>query len=251
MSEGGLIGGIAMIVFHVLPPKMKQIEIALARCEAFQQTKDGAIVLAAKHIAMIKTELLHLWIIQEERTVEIDASLRNGVEELIGEKGNLEFCSLEQGWKEDAFRPSASFICTLGGEKGSESIAGDVPRRNDIIEDYQFPTFCPLTESRCRRQAIPIERSMVFVVTFADNHHDVWATLFCHVQNRQMLHACFQDFCFMCCHTHEMKGLNAAIIGGKEFRFRNRLRMFSLAIRDELQHLELMIHPYYPSTTQE
>ena len=68
-----------MIVLHVLSPKMKQIEIALARGETFQQTKDGAIVLAAKGIAIVKTEVLHLWIIQEERTIEIDASLRNGV----------------------------------------------------------------------------------------------------------------------------------------------------------------------------
>ncbi len=83
MGEGGLIGGIAMIVFHVLPPKMKQIEIALARCEAFQQTKDGAIVLAAKRVAMIKTEVLHLCIIQEEGTIEINAPLRYGMEELI------------------------------------------------------------------------------------------------------------------------------------------------------------------------
>ena len=222
---------------------MKQIEIALTRGETFQQTKDGAIVLAAKGIAIVKTEVLHLWIIQEEGTVEIYASLRNGVKELIGEKGNLEFCSLEQGWKEDAFRPSASFIGTLSGEKGSKSIACDVPRRNDIIKDYQLPSLCTFTESWCRGQAISVERCMMLIVAFTDDNHDVWTTLACHLQNRQVLHACFQSLCFISSHAHEMDGLNAAIIGGKEFRLGNGLRMVALAIAEELQHFELVVAP--------
>ena len=200
-------------------------------------------VLAAKRVAMVKTELLHLGIIQEERTVEIDASLRNGVEELIGEKGNLEFCALEQGWKEDAFRPSASFIGTLSGEEGSKSIACDVPRRNDIIKDNQLPSLCTFTESWCRGQAISVERSMMFVVAFADDDHDVWTTLVCHLQNRQVLHACFQSLCFISSHAYEVEGLNAAIIGGKEFRLCNGLSMVALAIGEELQHLELVVAP--------
>ena len=165
------------------------------------------------------------------------------MKELIGEKSNLEFCSLEQGWKEDAFRPSASFIGTLSGEESSKSIACDVPRRNDIIEDNQLPSLCTFTESWCRGQAISVERSMMLIVAFTDDDYDVWTTLFCHLQNRQVLHACFQSLCFISSHAHEVEGLNAAIIGGKEFRLCNGLCIFALTIGEELQHFEQVVAP--------
>ena len=65
-SESGFVGRIAIFIFHMLSPKMKQIEIVLSGFKTFQQSENCAIVFTSKTIAKIKTLGFDMRIVQKE-----------------------------------------------------------------------------------------------------------------------------------------------------------------------------------------
>ena len=241
-AEVGLFRRKAAVVFHVLPPKMQQIEISTSRRVVFEQMGDGAIVATAEAIAEIEAKTVEMRIVEKERTVEVDGSLRHALVKLVGDKSHLEAGAAKQQGEEHPVGPSARLVGTVRRQKGFERATGEVPRRDHVVKHDQLPVSAQAVELRRGRFAVAIEAGVVFVVTLSDHHHKVRRPR-CHAVHTCRVHDRFEHFDLALRHAHQVQRLEQAVVRGEEVSFGHPLGISALAVGHKLPQGLLFLPP--------
>ena len=231
--EEGKFGRIAPIVFHVLPPKVEQIEIAAPRGVVFEQLGDAPVVATAEGVAEIEAKAVEMRVVEKERTVEVDRTLRNTLVKLVGDESHLEAGAPKEERKEHPVRPCARRVGTVGRKEGLEGIAGEVPRRDHVVKHRQLALSAQPVELRRGALPIAVKAGVVFVVTLADHHHNVGRAR-CDAVHACRVHHGFEAFDLAARHAHQVSGVEQAIVGSEEVDFRHFLGVATLRVGDKV-----------------
>ena len=228
-----MICRIAPIVFHVLPPKVEQIKVAPPRGVVFEQLGDAPVVATAEGVAEIEAKAVEMRIVEKERTVKVDRTLRKALVKLVGDESHLEAGAPKEEGEEHAVCPCARRVGAVCRKEGLEGVAGEVPRRDDVVKYRQLALSAQAVELWGGALPIAVKAGVVFVVTLADHHHNVGRA------RRDAVHACrvhhvFEAFDLAARHAHQVSGVEQAIVGSEEVDFRHFLCVATLRVDDKV-----------------
>ena len=151
---------------------------------------------------------------------------------LVGDESHLEAGAPKEEGEEHPVRPCARRVGTVGRKEGLEGVAGEVPRRDDVVENCQLALSLQPVELWGGALPIAVKAGVVFVVTLADHHHNVGRA------RRDAVHACrvhhvFEAFHLAARHAHQVSGVEQAIVGSEEVDFRHFLGVATLRVGDK------------------
>ena len=221
---------------------MQQIEVSASRRVVFEQMGDGAIVATAETIAEIKAKTVEMRIVEKERTVEVNGSLRHALVKLVGDKSHLKAGAAKQQGEEYPVGPSARLVGAVRRQKGFERATGEVPRRDHVVKHHQLPLSAQAVQLWRGRFAVAVEPGVVFVVTLSNHHHQVGCAR-CHAVDARRVHGRFERFDLALRHAHQVQRLEQAVVRGEEVGFGHPLGIAALAVGHKLPQGLLFLPP--------